>query len=281
MQALLRCGYAVQRSNFSPKSRYEHIMSYSIQGKRILLTGASSGIGRAAALQLAQRGGRMILVARRADELETLVREIESQGGEAHAHVADLNDFDALDALAEDVLAQYGAIDVLVNNAGRSIRRPITESLDRFHDFERCMRLNYFAAVRLTLKLLPQMLEQRDGHIINILTWGTLLPSPRFAAYVGSKQALHGFSDALGSELPEQGIGVTTVHYPIVRTPMIAPTKEYKKLPGMSAEQAAAWIVKAVRKRPSRMAPGFALLAGLNSYVFPKLAQRLAGKLPV
>ena len=256
-------------------------MKHSIAGKRILITGASSGIGRAAALQLAEQGAEWILVARRLDELQSLQSDIQNAGGKASVYSVDLNDFEAIDALAEEVLATFDTIDVLVNNAGRSIRRPITESLDRFHDFERCMKLNYFAVVRLTLKLLPAMLRQGDGHIINILTWGTLLPSPRFAAYVGSKQALHGFSDALASELPEKGIAVTTVHYPIVRTPMIAPTKQYKKMPGMSAEQAGAWIVKAVKKRPSRIAPGFALLAGLNSYVFPKLAQRVAGKLPV
>lgn len=256
-------------------------MTQEISGKRILITGASSGIGRAAALQLAEQGAHLILVARRGDELDELVNEITQQGGQAEAQVADLNDFDAVDALADAVLASHGGVDVLVNNAGRSIRRPITESLDRFHDFERCMRLNYFAAVRLTLKLLPAMLEQGDGHVINVLTWGTLLPAPRFAAYVGSKQALNGFSSALASELPDKGVAVTTIHYPIVRTPMIAPTKAYQKLPGMSAEQAGGWIVKAVKKRPSRMAPSYALLAGLNNYVFPKFTQRIASKLPV
>ncbi|MGJ8669941.1 MAG: SDR family NAD(P)-dependent oxidoreductase [Oceanococcus sp.] len=256
-------------------------MKYPVKGKRILITGASSGIGRAAALQLAAEGAELILVARRLDELQALQSEIEQLGGTAFVYGVDLNDFDAIDTLAATVLETFGGVDVLVNNAGRSIRRPIVESLDRFHDFERCMRLNYFAVVRLTLKLLPSMLKQGDGHVINVLTWGTLLPSPRFAAYVGSKQALHGFSDALAAELPDEGIAVTTVHYPIVRTPMIAPTKQYNKLPGMSAEQAGAWIVKAVKKRPARLAPGFALLASLNSFVFPKLAQRLAGKLPV
>lgn len=256
-------------------------MAQCINGKRILITGASSGIGREAALQLAACGAHVILLARREDELEAVVSEVQSRGGSAEAHVVDLNDFDAIDTLAEQLLAGGQRIDVLVNNAGRSIRRPITESLDRFHDFERCMRLNYFAPVRLSLKLLPAMLGQGDGHIINVLTWGTLLPSPRFAAYVGSKQALHGFSDAIASELAGKGIAVTTMHYPIVRTPMIAPTKQYKKLPGMSAEQAGAWIVKAVEKRPPRMAPGFARWGGLNAYLFPRMAQWVAGKLPV
>lgn len=253
----------------------------TISGKRILITGASSGIGRAAAIQLAQQGARLILVARRGAELKEVVDEIRAQGGSAARYAVDLNDFDALDVLAAKVLDEHGGVDVLVNNAGRSIRRPITESLERFHDFERCMRLNYFSAVRLTLKLLPHMLERGDGHIINILTWGTLMPSPRFAAYVGSKCALDGFSKSLAAELPDQGVAVTAIHYPIVRTPMIAPTRHYQKLPGMSAEQAGAWIVKAVKKRPARIAPGYALMAGLHSYVFPKLAQRVANRFPV
>ena len=251
-----------------------------IAGKRILITGASSGIGRAAAVALSREGAELILVARRADELRELEKQIRTEGGKAFSYALDLNDFDALDVMAAKVLDEHGAVDVLVNNAGRSIRRRITDSLDRFHDYERCMRLNYFAPVRLTLKLLPAMLEQGDGHIINVLTWGTLMPSPKFAAYIGSKMALGGFSPSLASELPDQGIAVTTVHYPIVKTPMIAPTKHYAKMPGMTPEQAAAWIVKAVRKRPARIAPSYAVLAGLNSYVFPKLAQRLASYFP-
>lgn len=252
-----------------------------MQGKTILITGASSGIGRAAAQRLARRGAHVVLAARRTDELDALCREIRQDGGLASRYAVDLNDFDALDVFAAKVLDEHGGVDVLVNNAGRSIRRPITESLDRFHDFERCMRLNYFAAVRLTLKLLPGMIESGNGHIINVLTWGTLLPSPRFAAYVGSKCALDGFSQSLACELPAQGVAVTTIHYPIVRTPMIAPTKHYGRLPGLSPEQAAAWIERAVDKRPARIAPGFAVLAGLNSFVFPGWAQKLAGKLPV
>lgn len=256
-------------------------MTQDIAGKSILITGASSGIGKAAALRLARQGAKLILAARRQTELDELVEQIRAEGGQASRYAVDLSDFDALDLCVAKLRDEHGAIDVLINNAGRSIRRPITESLDRFHDFERCMRLNYFAAVRLTLKLLPDMLAAGDGHIINVLTWGTLMPSPRFAAYVGSKCALDGFSQSLATELPAKGVAVTTIHYPIVRTPMIAPTKAYRKLPGMSPEQAAGWIEKAVRKRPARIAPSYALLAGLNSYVFPSWAQRIAGKLPV
>ena len=253
----------------------------TIEGKRILVTGASSGIGRAGALQLAREGAHIIAVARREAELKELVRQIRQEGGQAHSFCVDLNDFDALDVMAAKVRDEHDGVDVLVNNAGRSIRRPISESLHRFHDFERCMQLNYFAPVRLSLKLLPAMVEQGDGHFVNVLTWGTLLPSPRFAAYVASKCALGAFSQSLASEYADQGIAVTTVHYPLVHTPMVAPTKHYAKIPGMSPEQAGRWLVKAVRKRPARIAPNFALGFGLNSYMFPKFAQTLAGKLPV
>ncbi len=256
-------------------------MTSKIEGKRILLTGASSGIGRAGALQLARAGAQMVLVARRDAELKSLVDEIRAEGGQAVRYAVDLNDFDALDVMEAKVLDEQGPVDVLINNAGRSIRRPIRQSLDRFHDFERCMQLNYFAPVRLTLKLLPAMAAQGEGQIINVLTWGTLLPSPKFAAYVASKTALGAFSQSLACEYAADGIAVTTVHYPLVHTPMSAPTKHYARIPGMSPEQAGRWLVKAVSKRPARIAPNFALASGLNSYVFPKLAQTIASKLPV
>lgn len=253
----------------------------NIEGRRILITGASSGIGRAAALQLAEQGARLILLARREQALRALVAEIREAGGDACHYAVDLCDFDALDVVAAKVIDEHGGVDVLINNAGRSIRRPVKQSLDRFHDFERCMQINYFAPVRLVLKLLPGMSSRGDGQIINVLTWGTLLPSPKFAAYVASKCALGAFSQSLASEYAQDGIAVTTVHYPLVHTPMSAPTKHYSKIPGMSPEEAGEWLVRAVSKRPARLAPGFALVSGLNAYLFPKIAQSIAGRLPV
>lgn len=251
-----------------------------IKGKTIVVTGASSGIGRAACVQLAAEGAKVLALARREDELGALQSEVQSTGGDIQVYAVDLSDFDALDAVADQILADHGRVDVLVNNAGRSIRRKLTDSLDRFHDFERCMKINYFAAVRLTLKLLPGMLEAGDGHVVNVVTWGTLMPSPRFAAYIGSKSALDGFTKALGSELHHKGIAATNIHYPVVYTDMIKPAaKHYEKMPGMTAEQAGAWIVKAVRKRPARIAPGFAVVGGAQSYIFPKLSQIIVGRI--
>ncbi len=249
-----------------------------IRNRNILVTGASSGIGRAAALQLAARGARVIAVARRAEELRDLQAEAD---GDIATYPVDLADLDALDAAADAILDQFGRVDVLVNNAGRSIRRPVTEQLDRFHDFERCMQINYFAAVRLTLKLLPPMLEAGDGHIVNVLTWGTLVPSPRFSAYIGSKSALEGFSRSIGAELQPRGIDVTTVHYPLVYTPMIEPAADhYRHMRGLSPEQAGAWIVKAIRKRPARVAPGYAVIGGAHAFAFPKITEWIAGRFP-
>lgn len=247
-----------------------------IAGKQIIITGASSGIGRATALRLAKCGAKVVLLARREDELKIVAREIAEEGGTSSWHAIDLNDFDAIDAWLSEFLESGEHCDVLVNNAGRSIRRPISESLNRFHDYERCMRLNYFAAVRLTLGLLPGMRERGQGQVVNISTWGTLMPAPRFSAYAASKSALDAFSHSLGSEMRHQGIAVTTVHFPIVKTPMIAPTKAYRGLPGLTPEQAAGWIEKAIRKRPARIAPPYATLFGLQHTFLPRLTQRVA-----
>lgn len=254
-------------------------MAQSIDGKKIILTGSSSGIGRAAALQLAEKGAEVLLIARREEELQSAQQEIECAGGTAHTYPADLTDLEALDALTAGILEEHGSIDVLVNNAGRSIRRSVEKSLDRFHDYERCMQINYFAAMRLTMNLLPHMLERGDGHIINVLTWGTLLPAAYFTAYNASKCALGAATQGMDAELRPKGVAFTGIHYPLVHTAMSAPTDHYNKLPGMSPEQAGKWIVKAVRKRPSRIAPPYAVAAGVNNTLFPGLSAAVAGRL--
>lgn len=254
-------------------------MAQSINGKKIILTGSSSGIGRAAAIQLAEKGAEMFLMARRKEELQNVQQEIEAAGGIAHIYPTDLTDLESLDVLIDDILAEHGKIDVLVNNAGRSIRRPVRKSLDRFHDYERCMQINYFAAMRLILKILPSMLEAGHGHIINVLTWGTLLPAANFTAYNASKCALGAATQGMDAELRPQGIPFTTVHYPLVHTAMSAPTDHYNKMPGMTPEQAGKWIVKAVRKQPARIAPSYAVMAGVNNTLFPGLSAAVAGRL--
>ncbi|HEY3230543.1 MAG TPA: SDR family NAD(P)-dependent oxidoreductase, partial [Roseiflexaceae bacterium] len=197
----------------------------TIRDKTIIITGASSGIGEAAALLLAREGARVCLIARRADELARVKRQIERENGRAWIYPADLADAEATDACCEAILKDHERVDVLVNNAGRSIRRTIKESLGRYHDFERVMQINYFAAVRMTLTLLPRFLEQRRGHIINVSSMSAMMPTPRFAAYAASKAALDAFARSIGAELAGDGIHVTTLNYPLVKTPMSAPTK--------------------------------------------------------
>ncbi|MDR3417455.1 MAG: SDR family NAD(P)-dependent oxidoreductase [Nevskia sp.] len=220
-------------------------------GLTIVITGASSGIGEAAAKQLARAGANVCLVARRRDELERVREEIVAEGGNAHIYPADLTDNDSVDACCAAILAEHERVDVLVNNAGRSIRRSLRESVDRPHDFERTMQINYFAAVRMTLRLLPRMLQQGQGHVINVSSAAVLTNPPRFAAYTASKAALDSFSRSLRIELNHKGITVTSLNYPLVKTAMTAPTEIYKYVPQMDVAKAAGWIVGAVKSHPA------------------------------
>jgi short-subunit dehydrogenase len=251
--------------------------SVSFAGKTIVLTGASSGIGEAAARQLAARGATVCLVARRADELARVQAEIQAVGGVAHCYPANLADSASVDALVTALRGDHARIDVLVNNAGRSIRRPLLESLDRPHDFERTMQLNYLAVVRLTLGLLPTMLEAGDGHVINVSSVAALMTTPRFAAYLASKTALDAFSRSLRIELAEQGIAVTSINYPLVKTAMTAPTAIYRYLPQMDVEEAASWIVEAVATRPVRRTIPLALAFHVATAALPGPALKLLG----
>ena len=201
-----------------------------LDGKRILLTGASSGIGESAAEQFARHGATVVAVARRQDLLDALVDRITDGGGTAIAIPCDLSDMDAVDALVADVEERLGGVDILINNAGRSIRRPLAESLERWHDVERTMVLNYYAPLRLIRGLAPGMLERGDGHIINVATWGVLSEaSPLFSVYNASKAALSAVSRVIETEWAAQGVHSTTLYYPLVATPMIAPTKAYRR----------------------------------------------------
>ena len=252
-----------------------------IQNKKIVITGASSGIGAEAAKQLAALGAYVILVARREEELKALQAHIQQLGGKADVYTADLSNYDEIDALADKLLDKHGKVDVLINNAGRSIRRSVRHSLDRFHDYERVMQINYFGLVRLTLKMLPSMLEAGEGHIINVSTWATLVPSPRFAAYVASKRAVDGFTETLDTELIGTGVATTLVHYPLVKTPMIAPTKLYSKIPTMSVERAGGWLVRAVKRRPKRVVSPSMISAGLGSVMSPRTSRWISRKLGI
>ena len=247
-----------------------------LAGRRIMITGASSGIGRATALAVAERGAIPLLVARRPDELDAVRAEIVAAGGTAYCHPCDLTDADAVEALVKQVLADHDAVDMLVNNAGRSIRRSVHLSVDRMHDFERTMALNYFAPLRLTLGLLPHMRARGFGHIVNITTMGLQTDTPRFAAYLGSKAALDEFGTVAGRELLGDGVTVTSVRMPLVRTPMISPTTAYRAMPAARPQDAARLVVRALERRPVRVSRPEGRAAELISTVAPDTARLVA-----
>jgi short-subunit dehydrogenase len=240
-----------------------------VKGRVVLITGASSGIGEATALQLGRAGGTVLLVARTRDKLEGVAAEVQDAGGIAHVYPCDLSRPDDVDRMAQEVLDQHEQVDVLVNNAGKSIRRSINRSYDRFHDYQRTMQLNYFAPVKLILDLLPVMRERGSGHIVNISTMGLQVNTPRFAAYLASKAALDAFSRSIGPEIIGDGVHITTVYMPLVRTPMIAPTKLYDRFPTLSPEEAADMICEAIRKRPKKVATALGNLGQLTYAIAP------------
>ena len=242
----------------------------AVRGRLVMVTGASSGIGKAAALKVAEAGGIALLVARTPEKLEATREQIDAAGGVAHIHRADLSDFDDIERMAEEVLEQHGHVDILVNNAGRSIRRSIALSYDRPHDFERTIQLNYLGAVRLILKLLPSMRERKAGQIINVSSIGVQTNPPRFSAYVASKAALDAFSRSIASEIFDDGVSITTIHMPLVRTPMIAPTKMYDRFPTITPEEAADMIAEAIIHKPKRIATPLGTLGQLLYAINPK-----------
>ena len=225
----------------------------AINGRTVVITGASSGIGLAAAHKIAAAGGIPILVARSTDKLEAAKAEIEAAGGTAYAYSADLSDLDAIDALVERLLSDHVAIDMLVNNAGRSIRRSVSLSLDRFHDYERTMQLNYFGAIKLVMGFLPHWKERGSGHVVNVSSIGAQTNPPRFSAYVASKAALDAWTRVVSSEVIGDGITFTTIHMPLVRTPMIAPTKMYDSFPTITPDEAGDLVCEAIRSKPKQI----------------------------
>ncbi len=236
--------------NLDPDLFRDRSFEHAVNGKTVIITGASSGIGKAAALKIAAAGGIPLLVARSADKLEETKQEIEAAGGTAYSYSADLSALDSIEDLVEKVLADHPAIDMLVNNAGRSIRRSVTLSYDRFHDYERTMQLNYLGAIKLTIGLLPHMTERRSGHVVNVSSIGAQTNPPRFSAYVASKAALDAWTRVVSSELIGDNVTFTTIHMPLVRTPMIAPTKIYDQFPTITPDEAADLICEAIRSKP-------------------------------
>lgn len=259
--------------HLDPELFIDRSLAGHVRDKVVLVTGASSGIGKATALMMAKAGAKVVIVARGEEELLATRQEIESEGGIAFSYTCDLADYAATDRLVSKVLKEHGAVDILVNNAGRSIRRSIALSYDRFHDFERCIQLNYFGSLKMILGLLPVMAERRQGQIINISSIGVLSNAPRFSAYVASKAALDAFSRCAAAEYNDTGIAFTTINMPLVRTPMIAPTKIYESVPTITPEDAADLIKQAVIYRPQRIATRLGIFAQVLHAVAPKISE--------
>jgi thioester reductase-like protein len=247
----------------------------ALEGRTVMITGASSGIGRSTAMKVAAAGGVPLLIARNVEKLEEARAEIVAAGGTAYVYAADIADIESIERLLERVLADHRHVDMLVNNAGRSIRRSIALSYDRFHDFERTMQLNYFGAVKLIIGLLPRMRERGSGHIVNISSIGVQTNPPRFSAYVASKAALDAFTRVVASEVIGDGVTFTTIHMPLVRTPMIAPTKMYDAFPAISPEEAADMICEALRNRPKHMGTRLGRFGEVAYTLSPSAVDRL------
>jgi short-subunit dehydrogenase len=243
-----------------------------------LITGGSSGIGEAAAKKIAEAGGEVVLVARTREKLEKVAEEIEGNGGTAHVYPCDLSDMDAIATMADQVLADLGGVDILINNAGRSIRRSLELSYDRIHDYQRTMQLNYLGAVQLILKFIPGMRERDFGQIINVSSVGVQTRAPRFGAYIASKAALDSLCDALQAEVVDDDIKFTTVHMALVRTPMISPTTMYDKFPALTPDQAAGVITDAIVHRPRRASSPFGQFAAVADAINPAVMDRVRNR---
>jgi NAD(P)-dependent dehydrogenase (short-subunit alcohol dehydrogenase family) len=261
--------------NLDPDLFIDRTLAGRVKDKVVVVTGGSSGIGHATALKLAEAGAKVVIVARDPEKLAGTKQQIEAAGGRCYTYSCDLTDMAAIDVLAKKILADHGSVEYLVNNAGRSIRRAVLNSLDRFHDFERTMQLNYFGAVKLILAFLPKMVEHKRGHIINISSIGVLSRAPRFSAYVASKSALDAFTECAASEFLDKGVHTTNINMPLVRTPMIAPTKIYENVPTLSPEEAAGLVVEAIVYRPVRIATRLGVFAAVSHAIAPKITQVL------
>ena len=244
-------------------------------GKHVVITGASSGIGRASAIAVAARGATVFALARNGKALDELVAEIRESGGTAYAFTCDVTDSSSVEHTVKDILGGFGHVDYLVNSAGRSIRRSVVNSTDRLHDYERVMAVNYFGAVRMVLALLPHWRERRFGHVVNVSSAGTQARNPKYSAYIPSKAALDAFSDVIATETLSDHITFTNVHMPLVRTPMIAPSRKLNPQRPISPEHAAAMVVRALIEKPARLDHPLGTIAGAGNYFTPKIARRV------
>jgi len=244
-------------------------------GKHVIITGASSGIGRASAIAIAERGATVFALARNSHALDALIAEIRESGGKAYAFSCDVTDSSSVEHTVKDILGRFGHVDYLVNNAGRSIRRSVVNSTDRLHDYERVMAVNYFGAVRMVLALLPHWRERRFGHVVNVSSAGAQARNPKYSAYNPSKAALDAFADVVASETVSDHITFTNIHMPLVRTPMIAPSRRLNPQRPISPEQAAAMVVRGLVEKPARIDHPFGTIAQAGNYFTPKLFRRI------
>lgn len=250
-----------------------------LAGRHVIITGASSGIGRASAVAVAARGATVFALARNAEALQELVDDITADGGQAFAFSCDVTDTESVDTTIAEILGRFGHVDYLVNNAGRSIRRSVTASTDRLHDYERVMAVNYFGAVRMVLALLPHWRARRFGHVVNVSSAGVQARNPKYSSYLPTKAALDAFTDVVASETLSDNITFTTIHMPLVKTPMIAPSGRLNPVPPISAEHAAAMVVRALVDKPVRIDTPLGTLADAGQYFTPKLARRVLHQL--
>ncbi|MDX1670505.1 MAG: SDR family NAD(P)-dependent oxidoreductase, partial [Limnobacter sp.] len=259
--------------HLDPDLFVDRSLSGQVKGKVVLITGGSSGIGLATAQKMAAAGAKTIICGRDPEKLAEAQALVKAEGNKLYTYAVDIANYEDCDKFVHQVLKDFGCVDILVNNAGRSIRRGIENSFDRFHDLERTMQLNYFGALRVTYGLLPAMMKQRRGQVINISSIGVLTNAPRFSAYVASKGALDSWTRCAASEFADLNIKFTTINMPLVRTPMIAPTKLYNNVPTLSPEDAADLVAQAVIHKPVRIATRLGVFGQVLHAVVPKTAQ--------
>lgn len=271
-------GYAAKiwdywERNLDPDLLIDRSLAGNVAGKVVVVTGGSSGIGEAIAHMVAEAGAKVIITARTQDKLDVVVDAIRANGGEAYAYTCDISDLESCDAMVQNVIKDHGGCDILISNAGRSIRRSINLAYDRFHDFERTMQLNYFGALRIILGFLPGMSERKGGQVIHVSSIGVLGNSPRFSAYVASKSALDSFMRCAGAEFAHDKIDFTTINMPLVKTPMIAPTKIYEYAPTLTVEESMDLVVDAIVNKPRRVANSMGKFLSIANAIAPKLME--------